>query len=776
MYFLYLVWNEEGYVINISPDPDLDLAYWADRSGYTDMLVLEPALPVGTAVRVLQETAAAPEEAGTAAECAGFWCGSKRGPAGDGFGFWWERRRAFSGVDKDCRRERRGETGDGDRSWWHRRIATSGDAGWWNKWNPWRACTGFRGNGHRDNPGLDSRGLEAVVRKKAKQLSDRTRRLGWQIPLTQHRRGLRSAGGARPVGKDGSLCLDPSWESEIISALEGRILFRFEIEKVLAEHGCPVPPDLDRKLQLLYLRGECLLLPAVGYDRRGRPVCHRCGQSGAIAAVDCAACGQHMCLQCGDCRQMGESRLCRPLYAFPKRQVELRTFESRTFSEMAAAAGASGNRGDGKQAAASLTTASQATASQATASEATALEAAASAGVFPAQQGGSDRLPGGGFQPEFALAPAQKDAAAFLRDFVRHGPADGECLVWAVCGAGKTEVSWAAMEEVLAAGGRVMLAVPRRDVVIDLEPRFKKAYPGLPVVALYGGSPAKYRDARVVLATTHQAIRFYQAFALVVLDEVDAFPFHRNPMLYYAVRRARQPGGKVIYMSATPDQELVRRVERGEAACVRIPARHHGYPLPEPQLLVERELVVGADREQLKVPESVRHLLRRDPGFSPAPLLVFVPTVALAEKVGKALQKLPELRGLVEYSHARDAGRDQKRERFLRGEFPIFVTTTIMERGITVPGTDVLVLFADYDRIFDAATLIQIAGRCGRTGDRPFGQISFVGRKINQPMQEALAQIRRMNAEAYQRGYLYRWFPDRETKAAASGRKGWWGS
>lgn len=626
MYYLYLAWGEKYFVVNLSPYPEVDLSFWNRHLGCSQMLVSNPALPLGVADRLLRQLATPLERGGATVEDSG--------------------------------------------------------GSWWGRWWP-------IGGGQARTP-------ELMVRARTRQLTAQARRLGWQISFT----GRFFPFNPQISGDPLEACPMPT------DVLEGRILFQSEIGKAVAENGFLLPADLERRLHLMYLEGRCELLSGVGYDHRGRPVCNRCGQSADIGELSCGSCGERFCLQCGECRQMGESRLCRPLYAFPGRPL--------------------------------------------------------------------DHMPPGTLIPRhgFDLTPSQNDAAEELRRFVKQSQRK-ECLVWAVCGAGKTEVSWAAMEEVLTVGGRVLFAVPRRDVVIDLEPRLRKAYPELPVAALFGGSLFKYREARVVLATTHQAIRFFHTFDLVILDEVDAFPYHRNPLLYFAVQRARRPEGKAIYMTATPGPELIRQGESGKIPCVRIPARYHGYPLPEPRILVEPKLAEFSHkgRPSPAVPDSIVSLLRPSAAGEGAPTMVFGPTVALVEKVGTVLGGFPDFRGRVEYTHSRDPERDRKRERFVRGEFPILVTTTIMERGVTIPGVNVLVLFAEREEIFDSATLIQIAGRCGRTLEHPLGDIGFVGTRITPSMKEALGQIRQMNAEAHRRGYLYNWLPARE--AAAATVPGW---
>ena len=65
------------------------------------------------------------------------------------------------------------------------------------------------------------------------------------------------------------------------------------------------------------------------------------------------------------------------------------------------------------------------------------------------------------------------------------------------------------------------------------------------------------------------------------------------------------------------------------------------------------------------------------------------------------------------YVYAEDSRRKEKVEAFRKKEVDIIVTTTILERGVTVPFSDVMVLGSEVD-LFDASALIQISGRAGR--------------------------------------------------------------
>ena len=88
----------------------------------------------------------------------------------------------------------------------------------------------------------------------------------------------------------------------------------------------------------------------------------------------------------------------------------------------------------------------------------------------------------------------------------------------------------------------------------------------------------------------------------------------------------------------------------------------------------------------------------------------------------------------------------QKSAYSLTGEqkYLFLVTTSILERGVTFPGIDVMILGAD-DEVFSASALIQMAGRAGRAKERPTGTVCFFVGAMSQRVREALRQIAYMN-------------------------------
>lgn len=350
---------------------------------------------------------------------------------------------------------------------------------------------------------------------------------------------------------------------------------------------------------------------------------------------------------------------------------------------------------------------------------------------------------------DFPLTPAQLRAAEAVRAFI-DSPAR-QFLVWAVCGGGKTEVSFSAIADVLSRGGRVLVAIPRKDVVIELYPRFQRAFPSMVIHALYGGSPNRFSDARLVLATTHQCLRFYQSFDLIVLDEADAFPYQGSEMLHFAVLRAMKPAGKLVLMTATPGYAMIDQADRGKLPYIAIPARYHRQPLIVPQIIHFPLHPCRADQGWTPPDHLAHQLLSARQGQRK--WMLFLPTIQLIETVGSALVQWGAAHGLAGmlYHSKRNRG-DEIKAGLVRGELDFVVTSTILERGITIADLDVAVLFADNEAVFDCRTLVQIAGRTGRKGEAAV--VWFYARSTSRAMRECCRWIEQMNREGAKLGFL----------------------
>ncbi|HYK75130.1 MAG TPA: DEAD/DEAH box helicase [Pseudoneobacillus sp.] len=322
-----------------------------------------------------------------------------------------------------------------------------------------------------------------------------------------------------------------------------------------------------------------------------------------------------------------------------------------------------------------------------------------------------------------------------------------DLLLWAVCGAGKTEALFAGIEKALQLGKRVCLATPRTDVVLELTPRLRKVFPEISVASLYGGSEDRHVFAPLTIATTHQLLRFYKAFDMMIVDEVDAFPYTADESLQYAVQQARKEESSLIFLTATPSEKWQRECKLGKRNFVTIPARFHRHPLPIPKFVWcgnwKRKLQKGA------IPSNILQWTK-ERLQQQKQALIFLPNIRLMEKV------LPIFRSLdprIVAVHAEDPLRKEKVQAMRNKETPILLTTTILERGVTFLNIDVAVVGAE-EGIFTESALVQIAGRVGRSSQYPSGNITFFHYGKTEAMVKARKQIQQMNHEAKKKGLL----------------------
>ncbi|MCH1625080.1 DEAD/DEAH box helicase [Fredinandcohnia quinoae] len=342
------------------------------------------------------------------------------------------------------------------------------------------------------------------------------------------------------------------------------------------------------------------------------------------------------------------------------------------------------------------------------------------------------------------LSVGQQKASEALVDTVKH---NDQILIWAVCGAGKTEILFEGIEAALLENKRVCIATPRTDVVIELAPRIKSAFPQIEVIALYGGSEDHGSTAPLTIATTHQLLRFYRAFDMIIIDEVDAFPYSAEPMLQYAVDQAKKDTSSTIYLTATPNNKWKQEIAAGKRKAVTIPARYHRHPLPVPTFAWCGNWEKKVKKQ--KLPQNVLQWIK-DHLKSHKQAFLFVPRIDYIKIVVSILQKLDHR---IEGVYSEDPRRKDKVSAFRRGEIPILVTTTILERGVTVPKIDVAVLGAE-DTIFTESALVQISGRVGRSSDYPTGSIIFFHYGKTKEMIQAKKHIEGMNKEASEKGLL----------------------
>ncbi len=567
------------------------------------------------------------------------------------------------------------------------------------------------------------------------------------------------------------------------AALQGRALLRSEAHDLLGALGGPEPEaGWSALLQLAALLGRVRLGGSVaaaesggradahGRRRRERS-CLRCGSGEAqLARSACAACGR-TCAYCTACMGMGRSRECEllvraPLIGAKESQRELLPVMERLARwglspAQTAAAGAAlsfveeGTGSERRQFAASEGGISKGVRRLLRrAGHKSAIRLIPSFSGVSAQcvnpigsQAKDTANSGAGGAEAYAKAVARQPST--VRQISSTNRAIRSFLLWAVTGAGKTEMVFPLIESALLRGERALIATPRRDVVIELDPRIRRAFPKAEVVTLYGGSEQRWERGDITLATTHQLMRFEGGFELVIVDEIDAYPYHGDPLLHYAADKSCAPGAARILLSATPPAELQRAALRGLLPHARVPVRYHRHPLPLPVLL--RTPSVQQMLQQRKLPRPLLAALQQS-WERGAQLFVFVQRIAQTEPMAELLRHLLR-QSAVAATSSQDEERASKVQRFRSREVRVLVTTTILERGVTIPQSDVYIMDAD-GKLFDEASLVQMAGRAGRSADDPFGRVFFCSRERNQAQTDAVKHIRTMNKIARQQGFL----------------------
>ncbi|MFC4712695.1 DEAD/DEAH box helicase [Planococcus dechangensis] len=338
------------------------------------------------------------------------------------------------------------------------------------------------------------------------------------------------------------------------------------------------------------------------------------------------------------------------------------------------------------------------------------------------------------FEWQGSLTYLQDKASLAISASIEKG---NDHLLYAVCGAGKTEILFSPIHEALQKGLRICVAAPRTDVILELAPRFHQAFPDAAIHTLYGNSPEQNGYGEIILATTHQLYRFQDAFDLLFVDEADAFPYSLDPSLERAVKKAAKQNAPIIYISATPSKTLQKNITDHST----IFSRYHGAPLPVPryQSLWNYERHIQRGRIPVALKQWIEDKLRKK-----QPFLLFLPSIELIDRAGPLLKNIDPS---IEAVHSKDPDRKDKVMQLRNGDLPGLVTSTILERGITIANLHVAVIGADH-RIFDAAALIQIAGRVGRSAAEPTGDVLFFHDGITLQMDKARDTILSYNKEA----------------------------
>ncbi len=301
-------------------------------------------------------------------------------------------------------------------------------------------------------------------------------------------------------------------------------------------------------------------------------------------------------------------------------------------------------------------------------------------------------------------------------------------LVKAVCGAGKTEIVFEIMIKTLQENKKVGFAIPRRNVVIDLEKRIRQAFPHNKIISVYGGHTEDL-NGDITILTTHQLYRYVDYFDLIVLDEVDAYPFYLNTTLYSILRKSLK--GNIIVLSATANKEIVDEFKKRKDTILELNVRYHHMLIPVPEIIKKNIFT----QIYFIIKKIKQYRLEKKKCF------IYVPTIEIGIYLYRVIYLFCPNGQNISSKTKRSK---QIIEEFGKGHYDYLITTSILERGVTFPNLQVIIFMANHN-VYSKEMIIQIGGRVGRKKDFPTGDVFLLANKVTSQMKEAINEINNAN-------------------------------
>ena len=304
-------------------------------------------------------------------------------------------------------------------------------------------------------------------------------------------------------------------------------------------------------------------------------------------------------------------------------------------------------------------------------------------------------------------------------------------LIHAVTGAGKTELVFNVILDALKKNQRVGFATPRKDVVIDLLPRFKEAFKELNVIAVYGDNN-EILEGDLIILTTHQLCHYKKYFDLLIIDEIDAFPFKGDFVLNSFFENSLTKHANYILLTATIDEKDKKEFLAKGNVIVSLNERFHKKDLIVPKFYFT---------PTSKYIQPIVHLKRLVENGRK--VIVFAPTIALCYSfynVAKYFVKNGES------VSSKKKTRAEIIESFKKGKLSYLVSTSILERGVTIKDLDVILIDID-NPIYSWQAIVQIAGRVGRKLNSEYGEVLLFGFKKTKEVDIAIETIKKHNRE-----------------------------
>ncbi len=321
---------------------------------------------------------------------------------------------------------------------------------------------------------------------------------------------------------------------------------------------------------------------------------------------------------------------------------------------------------------------------------------------------------------KYNLTLLQYFASRFLI-YNYHQKQDG--VIIAVCGAGKTELCFPLFERLIT-NHKIAFSTPRIDICNEMYKRLNTQFPNQ--VGIHTGRQKINPRNQLLVLTTNQLLKYKNYFDLIIIDEVDAFPFD-NQAIYYDGVKSSLKNGSLFYLTSTPSARLTSN----NLPTFTIYKRWHNNPLPVPKLF--------HTADYRKFPPKILQVIK----IRPRSLLIFVATIRKGQELSRLLYD-KQISHLLTYST--NPERNNYLSKFKTGQVKILITTTILERGVNFTDVDVLIIDSD-DSFYNKAALVQISGRACRYKDYQGGQVYFSYKVYTETIKQAIKFIKTNNRQ-----------------------------
>ncbi len=347
----------------------------------------------------------------------------------------------------------------------------------------------------------------------------------------------------------------------------------------------------------------------------------------------------------------------------------------------------------------------------------------------------------------FAMTGAQKRSVAEIEgDLQQEAPMLR--LLQGDVGAGKTVVALEAMLIAVEAGKQAALLAPTEILARQhFETLRTMAAPtGVEVALLTGRAKGKEREGLLmgllqgtidILVGTHAIFQdsvAYKDLGLVVIDEQHRFGVAQRLALAGKGKRAPH----TLAMTATPIPRSLTLAQYGEMDVSRLDE------LPPGRQAIDT-LVVSQDRAEDVIAGVQRHLATGQQAYWVCPMVREANGSFQASDIAAAEARYAELAErfgddvVMVHGQLKPEVKDANMERFASGKAKLLVATTVIEVGVDVPSSTLMVI--EQAERFGLAQLHQLRGRVGR-GSEKSRCLLLRGSELSETAQKRLALMR----------------------------------